>query len=90
LEDIESNFKLIHYHAALMLAASLLAVHLFGSDRRRDRTRRGAKQSPPSCRCRGVGRVFWSTVLGMTAIVCTLLAVDSTLATEQRIEMGAQ
>jgi hypothetical protein len=34
--------------------------------------------------------VFWSTVLGVTAIVCTVLAVDSTLAPEQRIEMALQ
>ena len=33
---------------------------------------------------------FWSIVLGMTAIVCTVLAVDSTLAPEQRIEMALQ
>ena len=34
--------------------------------------------------------VFWSTVLGVTAIVCTVLALDSTLAPEQRIEMALQ
>jgi hypothetical protein len=34
--------------------------------------------------------VFWSTILGVTAIVCTVLAVDSTLAPEQRIEMTLQ
>jgi hypothetical protein len=34
--------------------------------------------------------VFWSSVLGVTAIVCTVLAVDSTLAPEQRIEMALQ
>ena len=34
--------------------------------------------------------VFWGTILGVTAIVCTVLAVDSTLAPEQRIEMALQ
>jgi hypothetical protein len=34
--------------------------------------------------------VIWSTVLGVTAIVCTVLAVDSTFASEQRIEMALQ
>ena len=34
--------------------------------------------------------VFWSTVLGVTAIVCTVLAVDSTSAPEQRIEKALQ
>ena len=34
--------------------------------------------------------VFWGTILGVTAIVCTVLAVDSTLAPEQRIEMTLQ
>jgi hypothetical protein len=34
--------------------------------------------------------VFWGTVIGVTAIVCTALAVDSTSAPEQRIEMALQ
>jgi hypothetical protein len=34
--------------------------------------------------------VFWSTVLGVTAIVCTVLAVDSKLAPEQRIAKTLQ
>ena len=34
--------------------------------------------------------VLWSTVLGVTAIVCTVVALNSTLAPEQRIEMALQ
>jgi hypothetical protein len=34
--------------------------------------------------------LFWSTIVGVAVIVCTVLAVDSTLAPEQRIEMALQ
>ena len=34
--------------------------------------------------------LFWSTIVGVAVIVCTVLAVDSTLAPEQRIEIALQ
>jgi hypothetical protein len=34
--------------------------------------------------------VFWSAVLSVTAIVCTVMALDSTFSPEQRIEMALQ
>jgi hypothetical protein len=32
--------------------------------------------------------MFWSLVIGVMAVIGTILAVDSTLTTEQRIEMA--
>jgi hypothetical protein len=32
--------------------------------------------------------MFWSFVAAVVAVACTILAVDSTLTTEQRIEMA--
>jgi len=34
--------------------------------------------------------LLWSTVVGVTVIVCTVLAVDSRLAPEQRNEIALQ